>query len=1656
MPARKGLLAPQNTFLDTIATRFDGTHSNFVLGNAQVASSNSGKSGSGVGGTGQRWPIVYCSDGFCELTGWARAQIMQRGVACRFLHGPETSEDGRRQIDAALAAKAELKLEVIFYKKNGTPFWCLLDIVPIKNEKREVVLFLASHKDITHTKMAELQQICEFPSSGSNGNADPEAPPANYGRRRSRAVLYQLSGHYNKQDHKMKRTKLKLNNSLLQPRSAAAPLPEYKAAAAGEKSRLVLRHYGTFKAVWDWLMLLATTYVAVAVPYNASFVASDGRPSVVSDVLVEALFIIDIILNFRTTYVSGKGEVVSDGRSIALHYVRGWFLVDLLAALPFDLLYASDLYGGEESGHGGRVHLLKLTRLLRLARLLQRMDRHSQHSAAILSLLMLSFTLLAHWLACLWYVVADTERSKHKSDWDLGWIHHMADRLKMNISSVTHAESYITALYFTCSSLTSVGFGNVSPNTNSEKIFSICTMLIGALMHAVVFGNVTAIIQRMYSRRSLYQSKWRDLKDFLALHAVPKELRQRMLDYFQATWALYHGIDTHETLKEFPEELRGDVSMHLHREILSLPIFEGAPQGCLKLLSLHIRSNFCAPGEYLLHKGDALHSLYYICNGSMEVVQDGMVVAILGKGDLVGCDINAYVGQFTGGSGGPDANAVVKSSCDVRALTYCDLKCVSVAGLAEALRLYPEFLAQFAADITHDLTYNLREGYEAEQEWDTNGGAPSLTLPSISEEEDEDGDDKREGSPSTPPTIVKTSPSLLKSPKSKSSSRGVGHHHHHRRARRRSTEGEEEKGHGEGSGAGGLKPPEGSQLVTSTLQEDVALLSQEVRSALQALHALAHSSNNCLHCSGHFHGSHRQRTPSPGSASAMGQPALSHPTLALLSPHTAEEAPLRRCSSQPPNMFLATSGDEGQSRRTSETTSIMQGAEYARLGQSSPISAPVLTGSAISLGAACSGLQSGFQTFAQQPSQEKHSQAQHSSGSPNASLQASAKILVITSDSSTSLRNQMGDGITTKPPVVREGEESQGVMRMIPTPCSSPHPLLYKTETLSTSCGLWDARVEPTACGTSTTDSSHAFPKSEVESDRISHSNPPSISSSSSSIHSTATVTHAQAQCEYAATCLPFTYPSFTSTTTWAKTSPSDVSRLASQPRVSPSLPLSLSTPTPLSSPLISHRQYSSVSPLHRHTSGSSEVQSQPFVSSSQMFSSQMAEHRSSSRGTQVGTLGKQRKSLPLTHSRESKPLSPPSKSLPQLENYDKSSPKMGPSPIVTQGINQSSQSRQSGILADSTKPLPNVSALPSNIGSPSGTPIMCQSYPNVHVPMHNSPQKLHHSCCDFLHEVSMPLISSSNVHPSSSKHTKSHSSSCLCLSHQIKSTRPQVSRDHCPSPLNKTPSLPSLSASSKTKMVHHQHTSPQNFPAERTQTSACSSSHPFQGVAQTLPPPNNSSILANYSSSLSVISQGPYSPNSVPNNAVQQSSHHVMQQLPSPTHPFHDCSDTSTSLNSHPGTSDFATLAALEMGIQPLHPMNAPTPLPSMVSSASTQTEEDSWIPSFVLANKQRILRILGMNLPIKSKSRAGSGISRSTSDPLHRSKSLSSPATLPAWSSLQYQRDSNKSLQPLISEEPVPRRSSAIQQSGKRSSLLEGQEDASSSNVEMKKEKT
>ncbi|NWY70513.1 KCNH4 protein, partial [Erithacus rubecula] len=726
MPVMKGLLAPQNTFLDTIATRFDGTHSNFILANAQ------GRCG---------FPIVYCSDGFCDLTGFARTEVMQKNCSCRFLCGAETSEPTLQSIEKALESRQEYQTEVCFYKKGGAAFWCLLDSMPIKNEKGEVVLFLFSFKDITESRRRSYpgDKKEEKQRSEKQRNKKPGNPHLRAARRQGRTMLLQLSSQFVRRDH----GEMKITHNMFENKPS---IPEYKVASV-QKSRFILLHYSISKALWDWLILLATFYVAITVPYNVCFTDTEdslsaARSTIVSDIAVEMLFILDIILNFRTTYVSQSGQVVYDPRSICIHYVATWFFVDLIAALPFDLLYIFNVTVTS------LVHLLKTVRLLRLLRLLQKLDRYSQYSAMVLTLLMSMFALLAHWMACIWYVIGRKElESNDPHTWDISWLNELGKRLEApyinnSLGGPSTRSAYIASLYFTLSSLTSVGFGNICANTDAEKIFSICTMLIGALMHAVVFGNVTAIIQRMYSRRSLYHTRMKDLKDFIHVHHLPKQLKQRLLEYFQTTWSVNNGIDTNELLHDFPDELRADVAMHLNKDILQLPVFETASRGCLRSLSLHIKTSFCAPGEYLLRQGDALQANYFVCSGSLEVLKDNVVLAILGKGDLIGADLCS-------------TDQVIKTNADVKALTYCDLQHIGLRGLCEVLQLYPEYASKFTADIHQDLTFNLREGSEMEglcrysrsprlsqapQPRPESGAAPEKPLPSIVEDEEEPED----------------------------------------------------------------------------------------------------------------------------------------------------------------------------------------------------------------------------------------------------------------------------------------------------------------------------------------------------------------------------------------------------------------------------------------------------------------------------------------------------------------------------------------------------------------------------------------------------------------------------------------------------------------------------------------------------------------------------------------------------------------------------------------------------------------------------------------------------------------------------------------------------------------------------------------------------
>ncbi|XP_061568607.1 potassium voltage-gated channel subfamily H member 6a isoform X2 [Cololabis saira] len=859
MPVRRGHVALQNTYLDTIIRKFDEQNRKFLIANAQMK--NCG--------------IIYCNEGFCQMFGFTRAEIMQQPCTCQFLVGPGTMKSALAQLAQALLGCEERKVEILYYSKEGTCLPCRVDIVPVKNEEGLVVMYILDYQELIDPslKKSGLRQrvtqgwlycqnrrlkmrmpalrsmrrpslskdqfegvvvdylqpnseevpLKEFriPSKEScmqsetealieqDLDLDPPSPAAQSSTQR-RSVLTDLldpgiaftrgslsrscsrdsvrslrrasslddiegmraegnsrpgdprsntnlkSGVLNSTSDsdlmrhraisRIPQVTLTFGSDRMRPPSpteieiiapskvkdrtqnvtekvthvtqvlslGADVLPEYKLQAP-RIHRCTILHYSPFKAVWDWIILLLVIYTAIFTPYSAAFLLNEAEeeqrrscgytcnPLNVVELVVDVMFIVDILINFRTTYVNHNDEVVSHPGRIAQHYFKGWFLIDIVAAIPLDFIFRSGSHEAEPQTQTTLIGLLKTARLLRLVRVARKLDRYSEYGAAVLFLLMCTFALIAHWLACIWYAIGNMERTStaRVGVLKIGWLDNLAEQIGKKYhdndtaSGPTINDKYVTALYFTFSSLTSVGFGNVSPNTNPEKIFSICVMLIGSLMYASIFGNVSAIIQRLYSGTARYHTQMLRIKEFIRFHQIPGGLRQRLEEYFQHAWSYTNGIDMNAVLKGFPECLQADICLHLNRTLLdNCNAFQGANKGCLRALAMRFRTTHAPPGDTLVHSGDILTALYFISRGSIEILRDDVVVAILGKNDIFGEAISLY--------GRPG-----KSSADVRALTYCDLHKIQRDDLLEVLDMYPDFADRFWNSL--EITFNLRD-----------------------------------------------------------------------------------------------------------------------------------------------------------------------------------------------------------------------------------------------------------------------------------------------------------------------------------------------------------------------------------------------------------------------------------------------------------------------------------------------------------------------------------------------------------------------------------------------------------------------------------------------------------------------------------------------------------------------------------------------------------------------------------------------------------------------------------------------------------------------------------------------------------------------------------------------------------------------------------
>jgi PAS domain S-box-containing protein len=98
-------------------------------------------------------PIIYANEGFERITGYAISDVVGRN--CRFLQGEGTDPQAVEEIRRGLRENRELTVEILNYRKDGTPFWNRLSIDPVRDSEGRVTNYIGVQVDITKRKLAE-------------------------------------------------------------------------------------------------------------------------------------------------------------------------------------------------------------------------------------------------------------------------------------------------------------------------------------------------------------------------------------------------------------------------------------------------------------------------------------------------------------------------------------------------------------------------------------------------------------------------------------------------------------------------------------------------------------------------------------------------------------------------------------------------------------------------------------------------------------------------------------------------------------------------------------------------------------------------------------------------------------------------------------------------------------------------------------------------------------------------------------------------------------------------------------------------------------------------------------------------------------------------------------------------------------------------------------------------------------------------------------------------------------------------------------------------------------------------------------------------------------------------------------------------------------
>jgi len=382
----------------------------------------------------------------------------------------------------------------------------------------------------------------------------------------------------------------------------------------------VLRPDDHLRILWDTINVFAILYAIIITPYLVAFevdTAGVDHALAIVDLIINIFFMLDVIVTFRTAYISDEGDIVFNRLKIAGRYMMFWFWIDSVASIPWDLALQSEtnlLMLLRLSRTTRVLRVLKVLRALRMVKVFRIGQMFLWFEEALgrqrlsITFFVLTVVCCLHWSACLYYFLASVSDFEEDS-----WV------VRLGIENETYLFRYISSVYWAVSTMTTVGYGDITAVRIEEKIIASLVMAAGSSMFAYMMGSVATLIANSNELTARMTRQMLAIDRFVRMRRIPRALASQVRAFYAYRMERETQMEENDILMGLTDSLRSQLTLYVYKDLLEkIPFFKGKGASFITAIVPHLHPVYASPGDVIVFQGEEGHEMYFLLEGKLE------------------------------------------------------------------------------------------------------------------------------------------------------------------------------------------------------------------------------------------------------------------------------------------------------------------------------------------------------------------------------------------------------------------------------------------------------------------------------------------------------------------------------------------------------------------------------------------------------------------------------------------------------------------------------------------------------------------------------------------------------------------------------------------------------------------------------------------------------------------------------------------------------------------------------------------------------------------------------------------------------------------------------------------------------------------------------